>query len=155
MELTQADRKDLSPSSLKRAAERSKLYQQRGLSVDTSLFPCYGLEQTLAEIFRVLKPQGLVLFIEPNADHPYRRLVVDGGFMRRYFLQTSDESIFPDDLVKMMRQTGFQDARFEFATFRNRKPTLLGRTQSFVSRVPRPRWWDRFVHPWFILVGAK
>lgn len=125
------------------------------VAASAALHHIHNLEQTLREIFRVLKPQGHVLFIEPNADHPYRRLVVDGGFLRKYFLQTSDESIFPQDLVLLMRETGFRGATFEYATFRNRHPSLLGRAQSLVSALPHPRNWGRFVHPWFILVGEK
>jgi len=125
------------------------------VAASAALHHIHNLELTLRGIFRVLKPRGQVLFIEPDADHPYRRLVVDGGFMRRYFLQTSDESIFPQDLATMMEQLGFAEAHFEYATFQNRRPSLLGRTQSFVSAIPHPRVLARFVHPWFVLVGVK
>ena len=69
--------------------------------------------------------------------------------------QAYKESIFPQDLIVMLRAIGFRDARFVYATFRNRHPSLLGRTQSLVSALPAPRAWERFVHPWFILVGEK
>ncbi len=125
------------------------------VAASAALHHIHNLEQTLREMYRVLKRGGHVLFIEPNADHPYRRLVVDGGFLRKYFLQTSDESIFPQDLVAMMCGIGYSDATFHYVTFRNRHPSLLGRTQSLLSALPRPRSWGRFVHPWFIMVGGK
>ncbi len=125
------------------------------VAASAALHHIHNLEFTLREIFRVLKPGGQVLFIEPNADHPYRRLVVDGGFMRRYFLQTSDESIFPQDLTLLMRTLGFAETHFAYATFQNRHPSILGKMQSLISALPYPRALARFVHPWFVLVGVK
>src|SRR5438093_3148409 len=46
-----------------------------------ALHHIHNLSNTLAEIFRCLSPEGRVIFCEPNADHPYRRLIVDGGFL--------------------------------------------------------------------------
>lgn len=120
-----------------------------------ALHHIHNLPHTLKEIARVLKPHGRVIFVEPNADHPYRRIVVDGGFLRSYFLQTSDESIFPEDLATLLRAVHFDNVYYTYVTFRYRHPSWLGKLQWLVSRVPRPRAWDRFVQPWFVLVAEK
>ncbi len=125
------------------------------IAASASLHHIHNLAQTLAEIFRCLRPGGRVIFVEPNADHPYRRLVVDGGFLRGWFLKTSDESIFPTDLVAMMSALGFKNSAFQYMTFENRQPSLLGRMQWGFSRLPSPRRLDRFIHPWFVLVSEK
>ncbi len=120
-----------------------------------ALHHIHNLQHTMNEVARALKPRGTVIFVEPNADHPYRRAIVDGGFLRRYFLQTSDESIFPDDLLTILRAAHFRNARYAYATFRNRNPSLLGKAQWLVSQLPRPRALDRFVQPWFVVVAKK
>lgn len=120
-----------------------------------ALHHIHNLEHTLSEVFRCLKPAGHVIFVEPNADHPYRRVVVDGGFLRDWFLKTSDESIFPTDLLTMMNAIGFKQTSFRYSTFQNRQPSLLGRMQWWIAR---PRWHrtlERFVHPWFVLVSER
>lgn len=120
-----------------------------------ALHHIHNIMLTMAEIYRCLAVGGRVIFIEPNADHPYRRLVVDGGFLRKYFLQTSDESIFPQDLERVMDGAGFERVSFSYLTFQNRQPSLLGRTQSLISRLPWPGSMAPFLHPWFVMVGDK
>jgi SAM-dependent methyltransferase len=125
------------------------------IAASASLHHIHSLRKTLSEIFRCLAPGGRVIFVEPNADHPYRRLVVDGGFLRKYFLQTSDESIFPEDLVQLMQSIGFCKLQYRYVTFRNRRTTILGYTQFLISRCPIPSRMERYIHPWFVFTGEK
>lgn len=125
------------------------------IAASAALHHIHNLPQTLAEIFRCLRPGGHVIFVEPNADHPYRRIVVDGGFLRDWFLKTTDESIFPTDLVAMLQTIGCANIRFRYVTLRNHHPSLLGRVQWWITRVSPPRALERFFHAWFVLVGEK
>lgn len=125
------------------------------IAASASLHHIHSLTATLTDIFRCLKRSGRVIFVEPNADHPYRRIVVDGGFLRDHFLKTTDESIFPTDLVAMMNHIGFKQTTFRYATFRNQSPMWLGRIQWWVARLPLPRALDRYVHSWFVLESEK
>lgn len=125
------------------------------IAASASLHHIHNLKQTLSEVARLVKPGGRMIFIEPNADHPYRRVVVDGGFLRDWFLKTSDESIFPTDLSQMLGELGFRNTTFHYLTVQNRKPSLLGRMQWWFASLPTPRVWQRFVHPWFVLVSEK
>jgi len=125
------------------------------IAASAALHHIHNLPQTLAEMFRCLKPSGRVIFIEPNADHPYRRIVVDGGFLRDWFLKTTDESVFPTDLVAMLQTIGYTNIQFQYVTFQNRRPSLLGRIQWWITRPRLPRGLERFVHAWFVLVSEK
>lgn len=120
-----------------------------------ALHHIHNLYGTIDEIFRCLEARGRVIFVEPNADHPHRRLMVDGGLLHEHLLRTSDESIYPDDLVKIMHSIGFRKMVFEYRTFQNSRPSILGHIQFKLSQLPRPAWLDRYVHPWFVLVGEK
>lgn len=116
------------------------------------LFP---FEHALAELNRILAPNGLAYFLEPNYFHPQRRFFMSNKLLYHLYRQANDTPINPEALKAELKARGFEVLQLRYVNIHFKAPGLLQATQNFVARLPRPVWMERFVMPWFILIASK
>ena len=116
------------------------------------LFP---FAQALSELTRVLASNGLVYFLEPNYFHPQRRFFMSNKLLYHRYRQANDTPINPEELTSELKANGFEILQLRYVNIHFKAPGLLQSIQNFIAGLPRPRWWERVVMPWFILIAVK
>ena len=109
----------------------------------------------LPEIERVLAPGGLVYFLEPNYFHPHRRFFMTQKKLYQRYRQANDVPVNPDILQKQLVKMGIKPVYFQYLNLQFRAPGPLQKIQNFLVRIPWPKGCQRFIMPWFILIGLK
>ncbi|HLO30006.1 MAG TPA: class I SAM-dependent methyltransferase, partial [Anaerolineales bacterium] len=116
------------------------------------LFP---FEYSLAELNRVLAPNGLVYFLEPNYFHPQRRFFMSNRFLYHLYRQANDTPINPERLKDVLESMGIEVLQLRYINLHFKSPGFLQSIQNFISGLPCPAWLERIVMPWFIMIGVK
>ena len=116
------------------------------------LFP---FEHSLAELNRVLAPNGLVYFLEPNYFHPQRRFFMSNKFLYHLYRQANDTPVNPERLKVELESMGIEVLQLRYINIQFKSPGLLQTIQNFIAGLPHPAWLERVMMPWFILIGVK
>jgi SAM-dependent methyltransferase len=109
----------------------------------------------LAEVDRIVAPDGLVYFLEPNLLHPQRRLFMSRPALYRLYREANDTPVHPYALREDLARLGFETLVLRFITIAFQKPGLLQRIQNTVAAIPWPSFLHPFVSPWFILLARR
>jgi SAM-dependent methyltransferase len=144
---------DSSPKAVQIAADRCATYDNARFEVadatllphpaqtfdavvGTSILHHLPLEIALQECFRVLKPNGVIWFSEPNMMNPQVAIQKNVGFIKRILDDTEDETaFFRWPLAMTLRKIGFQNVSVQPHDFLH--PTIPRLLISFVDRLGR------------------
>jgi SAM-dependent methyltransferase len=110
---------------------------------------------TLAELARVLTPEGLVYFLEPNLLHPQRRLFVNHPLIYRWYRDANDTPVHPYALRAQLAALGFDTVALRFVTIAFSQPGRLQRLQNRLSALPWPERLRPYISPWFVLIAQR
>jgi 2-polyprenyl-3-methyl-5-hydroxy-6-metoxy-1,4-benzoquinol methylase len=78
----------------------------------------YNLENSLINLRKLLKPNGKIIFIEPNLYNPYIFLIFKIMKLRRLANLEPDEMAFTDKYIKkLVIKAGFSDCKTEIRDF--------------------------------------
>jgi SAM-dependent methyltransferase len=116
------------------------------------LFP---FEKSLAELNRILAPNGLVYFLEPNYFHPQRRFLMSNTRLYHLYRQANDMPVNVDKLCAELEKMGIQTIQLRFVNIHFKKPSILQAIQNSIAGLPLPARLERYIMPWFVLVGEK
>lgn len=110
---------------------------------------------SLAELRRVLAPGGLVYFFEPNFFHPQRRFFMTQRSLYHCYRQANDVPVNPLELCATLTALGIDVVSLRYLNIHFRSPGLLQKVQNVLASLPWPVWLQRYVMPWFVLIGVK
>lgn len=109
----------------------------------------------LAELARVLTPEGVVYFLEPNILHPQRRLFMNHPMIYRWYRDANDTPVNPYALCRQLAALGFDSVALRFVTIAFRTPGLLQRIQNRIAALPWPVRLRPYLSPWFVLIAQR
>ena len=116
------------------------------------LFP---IEDSLAEIGRILVPGGVFYCMEPNYLHPQRFFFMRFTRLYQLYRKANDVPVHPGRLKAALEKVGFEVAECRFVNIYFKEPTALQRMQNLIAdRMPKIEM-SRFWLPWFILIARK
>jgi SAM-dependent methyltransferase len=154
---------DISPKAVQLAASNCTDYQNAVFEVADAISEHYApdsfdavigcsilhhllpVEKVLRQCFRMLKPDGIIWFTEPNMMHPAVAVEKNIHFMKKWLKNTEDETaFFRWPLAKKLRNIGFRDALvqpYDFIPPIFPRPLLgtLDRVGRVVERMPLVR----------------
>jgi SAM-dependent methyltransferase len=120
-----------------------------------SLHHLAPFEAALSELARVLTPDGLAYFLEPNMLHPQRRLFVNHPRIYRWYRDANDTPVHPYALRALLNRFGFDTVALRFLTIAFSQPGRLQRLQNRLSALPWPARLRPYVSPWFVLIARR
>lgn len=89
----------------------------------------YNLEQSLLNLHKLLKPNGKIIFIEPNIYNPYVALIFKIPALRKKAFLEPDEMAFSGSFInKKLKEAGFSKVKIEIRDF------LLPNTPTFLIK---------------------
>lgn len=89
----------------------------------------YNLEQSLVNLHKLLKPNGKIVFIEPNIYNPYVALIFKIPALRKKAFLEPDEMAFSGSFInKKLKEAGFSKVKIEIRDF------LLPNTPTFLIK---------------------
>ena len=112
-------------------------------------------EQALAEISRILSPNGLIYFLEPNFFHPQRRFFMTQKWLYHHYRRANDVPVNPEDLKWHLSKHKIKILSFQYINLRFRNPGILQKIQTAAAGLPWPPSLIRYIMPWFIMIGIK
>ncbi len=78
----------------------------------------YNLDDSLANLHKLLKPGGKIIFIEPNIYNPYVSLIFKIPYLRRKTFLEPDEMAFSSRFIKKkLKKAGFSSCSAEIKDF--------------------------------------
>ncbi len=102
--------------------------------------------ETIGEVYRVLRPGGVFICIEPNRWHLYNLLFsAEGGE-----IIVGDRGFFPSDIEKYFSVSGFECLPYKYVQLNMDKKRLLTRLQRIAQMLP-----TRFFQAWFVVRAFK
>ena len=112
-------------------------------------------DASLAEMSRVLAPGGLIYFLEPNYFHPQRRFFMTQPWLYHRYRKANDVPVNPLGLVNDLDALGIETLKLRYINLHFKNPGLLQKTQNQLASLPWPDAMQRYIMPWFILIGRK
>jgi SAM-dependent methyltransferase len=106
------------------------------VTVIEALHHFYSYEKALSEIYRILKPGGKLVSLEPNGWDPIRRF----SEIRDRFRGTIEKSFYPTQLKRLCREVGFSDVRIQ-SIAHGRSCSKLEHLPSYRKRISRLYGW--------------
>lgn len=128
-------------------------------SYDLVVFPAalhhmHPWQNAIREAIRLLKPEGVLLMYETNIHHPWRRFSLSDS-MRSFFLETTDEALDGDRIASHLAEKGFHNVRIGYSSLAPAKPKVLGKIHGVIDQIPRPKFMERYLRPWFFLRAER
>ncbi|MEW6264420.1 MAG: methyltransferase domain-containing protein [Thermodesulfobacteriota bacterium] len=126
-----------------------------------SLHHVVDKELGLAEAARITRPGGRLIVIEPNGDHPQRRLVSNpDSRLRRCrllvgFIGQVESFFSADDIIRLSRGREIQVERLIYQDNMNARTTFRDRLQRLYAILARPFLPENFIQPTFFLSFRK
>ena len=78
----------------------------------------YNIDNSLANIYKLLKPGGKIIFIEPNVYNPYVALIFNIPFLRKKASLEPDEMAFSRPFIKeKLKKNGYVNCDVEIRDF--------------------------------------
>ncbi len=78
----------------------------------------YNLNNSLLNLLKLLKPDGKIIFIEPNIFNPYVALIFNIPYLRKKTFLEPDEMAFSSGFIKeKLKKANFSDIRTEIRDF--------------------------------------
>jgi SAM-dependent methyltransferase len=116
------------------------------------LFP---IEDSLAEISRILIPGGVFYCVEPNFLHPQRFFFMRFSRLYQLYRSANDVPVHPEKLKAVLEKVDFELMTCRFVNIYFKEPSLLQSIQNFIADVMPKIKMSRFWLPWFILIARK
>lgn len=116
----------------------------------------YNLENSMINLRKLLKPNGKIIFIEPNLYNPYIYFIFKFGRFRRFANLEPDEMAFTDKFIKkIVIKAGFSDCKTEIRDFLlPNTPKLLIKPVIVLGRLLEKTFFRKIAQSIFI-VGYK
>ena len=78
----------------------------------------YNLDNSLINLHKLLKPEGKIIFIEPNIFNPYVALIFNIPYLRKKTFLEPDEMAFSSGFIReKLKKANFSDIRTEIRDF--------------------------------------
>jgi SAM-dependent methyltransferase len=116
------------------------------------LFP---IEDSLAEISRILVPGGVFYCVEPNFLHPQRFFFMRFSRLYQLYRSANDVPVHPEKLKAALEKVDFELMVCRFVNIYFKEPSLLQSIQNFIADMMPKIKMSRFWLPWFILIARK
>ena len=104
------------PDSFKGQMEYNKFDYVTGNGILHHLY--YNLDNSLLNLYKLLKQKGKIIFIEPNIYNPYVALIFKIPYLRKKTFLEPDEMAFSAGFIKeKLRAAGFSESQTEIKDF--------------------------------------
>lgn len=101
-----------------------------------------SMESSLADFYVALKPNGKIVFWEPNIFNPYVFLIFKNSYLRKIARLDPDEMAFlPSFILPILEKVGFSNSKITYLDFLlPNTPTklikVISRTSDFIEQMP-------------------
>ncbi len=125
------------------------------ICLPATLHHLFPLEDSLAELNRILASGGYFFCMEPNLLHPHRYFFMRWRFLYRLRRRANDVPIHPEKLMDLLSQFGFYDVRINYLNLYFASPSCLQKMQNHLADHVSASSLKKYLMPWFILVARK
>lgn len=111
----------------------------------------HQLDSSFSKIKKLLKPDGRILFLEPNIENPFAFCLFTLAFMRKWALLDPDEMAFSKRWIgKRLTQNGFNQIDIQYRDFLvpntpNALINMVVSTSNFLEKVPGIKRWSQSI----------
>lgn len=138
------------PESIRKVVGDEKFDYIVGNGILHHLF--YNLDQSLSSINHLLKPDGKMVFLEPNILNPYCFLIFTFPFFRKLANLEPDEMAFTKQLITTkLKATGYNNIKIEHKDFLIPgtpsfliKPVII--IGAFIEKIPFLNKWSQSIY---------